>query len=119
MEETLRDALQLPPCDQVGFVVRDIEASMAMYEPLFGPFTTMDPGPMTYLYRGAQEESEIKIAFGSSLIKRFYCSIGCFPSRVQILFFDGKKRFPNHGSRLAFVCAIPHSAFFVLSFSFL
>ena len=66
MDETLRNALDLPPCDQVGFVVRDMEAALALYDPMFGPFTTMDPGPMTYDYRGRQEESELKLAFGKS-----------------------------------------------------
>ena len=66
MNDRIQQALELPPCDQVGFVVRDMEAALALYEPLFGSLTTMDPGPMTYNYRGSEEECEIKIAFGSS-----------------------------------------------------
>ena len=66
MTEKIRQAVNLPPCDQVGFVVKDMSAAMALYEPLFGPFTTMDPGPMVFDYRGTQEESEIKLAFGKS-----------------------------------------------------
>jgi hypothetical protein len=66
MSETLQTALQLPPCDQVGFVVRDLAAALALYEPLFGPFATMEPGPMTYTYRGQQEACEMKLAFGKS-----------------------------------------------------
>ncbi len=66
MSEDIRQALDLPPCDQVGFVVADLDAAMAMYNPLFGPFTTMEPGLMTFNYRGREEDSEIKLAFGKS-----------------------------------------------------
>jgi len=66
MTDNIREVLELPPCDQVGFVVRDLEASMALYEPMFGPFSTMEPGPMTYDYRGSQEECELRLAFGKS-----------------------------------------------------
>jgi len=66
MSSELQQALDLPPCDQVGFVVADIDAAIALYDPLFGPFTTMNPGPMTFDFRGREEQSEIKIAFGKS-----------------------------------------------------
>ena len=66
MTETIRQLLDLSPCDQVGFVVRDLNAALALYEPLFGKFTTMDPGPMTYNYRGRDEECEMRLAFGRS-----------------------------------------------------
>jgi hypothetical protein len=66
MEEHIREQLNLPDLDQVGFVVRSLEQALALYEPLFGPFSTMDPGPMTYDYRGAQEECDMRLAFGRS-----------------------------------------------------
>ena len=66
MAEDIRKQLDLPRLDQVGFVVRDMEAALALYEPMFGPFSTMDPGPMTYDYRGAEEECDMKLAFGKS-----------------------------------------------------
>ena len=66
MTETIRQLLDLSPCDQVGFVVRDLNAALSLYEPLFGTFTTMDPGPMTYNYRGRDEECEMRLAFGRS-----------------------------------------------------
>lgn len=66
MDENIREVMALPPCDQVGFVVKDMVSALALYEPLFGPFSTMDPGPMTYDYRGQQEECEMKLAFGKS-----------------------------------------------------
>ena len=66
MAVDIRRQLNLPDLDQVGFVVRDMEQALVLYEPLFGPFSTMDPGPMTYNYRGAQQECNIRLAFGKS-----------------------------------------------------
>jgi len=66
MAEDIRKQLNLPDLNQVGFVVRDLEAALALYAPIFGPFSTMDPGPMTYDYRGREEECEMRLAFGSS-----------------------------------------------------
>ncbi|MBT4519026.1 MAG: hypothetical protein HOC23_03390 [Halieaceae bacterium] len=66
MKESLQAAMNLPPIDQVGFVVRDMDAALALYGPLFGPFDTMVPGPMTYNYRGVDQECELKLAFGKS-----------------------------------------------------
>ena len=40
--------LDLGTPDQVGFVVRDMDAALALYEPLFGPFNLMDTGPLDY-----------------------------------------------------------------------
>lgn len=58
--------LGLPPCDQVGFVYRDIDAAIASYDGVFGPFDRLDPGVMTYNYRGKQEDCELRIAFAKS-----------------------------------------------------
>ena len=66
MEHPIRSQLDLPPADQLGFVVRDMDAALAMYEPLFGPFSTMDSGEFEYDYRGSREKSELKLAFGHS-----------------------------------------------------
>jgi len=66
MSTDIQQQLELPKLDQVGFVVRDLEAAMALYEPMFGPFSTMDPGPMTYDYRGQEEECNMRLAFGKS-----------------------------------------------------
>jgi len=56
----------LPPIDQVGFVVRDLERAMALYEPLFGPFSTMDGSVKAALYRGRVADVGLQIAFGRS-----------------------------------------------------
>ncbi len=66
MVTELQQQLGLTRLDQVGFVVRDLEASIALYEPMFGPFTLMEPGPMEYDYRGQQEVCELRLAFGHS-----------------------------------------------------
>lgn len=46
--------------------MRDIEAALVLYEPLFGPFTRMDTGPMDYTYRGKSEACDLRLAFGKS-----------------------------------------------------
>tara|TARA_R110000823_G_scaffold210224_10_gene340519 strand:+ start:1231 stop:1683 length:453 start_codon:yes stop_codon:yes gene_type:complete len=66
MSDEVLAALDLPPVDQVGFVVRDIEQALAIYQPMFGAFSRMDPGPMTYDYRGNSESCELRLAFGRS-----------------------------------------------------
>jgi len=66
MGEDVRRQLDLPDLNQVGFVVRDMDQALALYEPMFGPFSRMDPGPMTYEYRGVQEECTMRLAFGKS-----------------------------------------------------
>lgn len=58
--------LQLGTPDQVGFVVRDMDASLALYEPMFGPFNLMDTGVMNYTYRGREEPCHLLLAFGKS-----------------------------------------------------
>lgn len=58
--------LELPPLDQVGFVVRDVEATMAVYEPLFGPFTVMETELVDADYRGREVTCKLKIATGHS-----------------------------------------------------
>jgi methylmalonyl-CoA/ethylmalonyl-CoA epimerase len=66
MGTDIQTQLDLPDLNQVGFVVRNLEQALELYEPLFGPFSTMDPGPMTYDYRGKQEECTMRLAFGNS-----------------------------------------------------
>ncbi|MEZ5571855.1 MAG: VOC family protein [Halioglobus sp.] len=66
MVPVISEQLKLPDLYQIGFVVRNLEQALALYEPLFGPFSLMDPGPMTYDYRGVQEECTMRLAFGKS-----------------------------------------------------
>ena len=54
MDHTLPEKLELGPCDQLGFVCANLEAAIAQYEPLFGPFQVHDYGSFDYNYRGNQ-----------------------------------------------------------------
>ena len=58
--------LILPPFYQVGFVVDDIEKSIADYQPLFGPFETMDANVEGANFRGSEHKYSLKLAFGYS-----------------------------------------------------
>jgi methylmalonyl-CoA/ethylmalonyl-CoA epimerase len=60
------EALGLPPIDQVGFVVRDLDEALARYAPLFGPFTRMDGSVSGADYRGQEEDVQLDIGFGHS-----------------------------------------------------
>ncbi len=66
MSESISKQLNLPPMDQVGFVYQDIDAAIALYEPMFGPFELQDYGEFEYNYRGQQEAARLRIAFGKS-----------------------------------------------------
>ena len=66
VNEAIRKKLDLPQVDQVGFVVCNLDQAVALYDPMFGPFRIMDVGPMTYTYRGREEECDLRIAFGKS-----------------------------------------------------
>jgi methylmalonyl-CoA/ethylmalonyl-CoA epimerase len=66
MTESLANMLNLAPLNQVGFVYEDLNAAIALYEPLFGPFEIQNYGEMEWIYRGKPETSELYIAFGKS-----------------------------------------------------
>lgn len=63
---TLLKQLGLPPISQLGHVVRNLEASMALYEPLYGPFSTMDGTVQGATYRGRVADVKLAMAFGRS-----------------------------------------------------
>lgn len=58
--------VELPPIDQVGYVVRDLDATIARYRHLFGPFACMDSPLTGVLYRGKPTDVTLRIAFGSA-----------------------------------------------------
>lgn len=66
MSETIEQQLGLPPADQVGFVVRNLEQSIEKYNALFGPFTTMNGDVEGADFRGQQKDAGLKLAFGNS-----------------------------------------------------
>jgi catechol 2,3-dioxygenase-like lactoylglutathione lyase family enzyme len=58
--------LVLPPIDQVGYVVRDLDATLARYEALFGPFTRLDTALTGVWYRGTPTDVSLRLAFGKT-----------------------------------------------------
>ena len=54
----------LPQPDQVGYVVRNLDRAVAVYEPLFGPFTRMETSLEGPVYRGRPRDCKLLIAFG-------------------------------------------------------
>ena len=66
MSQDIATALNLPPVNQVGFVVRNLEQAIAHYQPLFGDFAVMDAPDMEWDYRGHPEMSSLRLAFATS-----------------------------------------------------
>ena len=66
MSEQSLAELGLPPIDQIGFVVKDIDAAIARYDALFGPFSRMEAEVPAAQYRGREASCELKLAFGRS-----------------------------------------------------
>ena len=62
----LAAALGLPPIDQVGYVVRDLDQALATFAPLFGPFTTMETALEGTNHRGRPSDVTLRMAFGRS-----------------------------------------------------
>jgi catechol 2,3-dioxygenase-like lactoylglutathione lyase family enzyme len=58
-------SVELPPIDQVGYVVRDLDETLARYEHLFGPFSRMDSKLEGVLYRGKPTDVHLELAFGT------------------------------------------------------
>ena len=66
MNTQIKEALNLPQVDQIGFVVKDLDKALERYQPMFGEFAVMDAFDMEWDYRGKPEVSSLKIAFGKS-----------------------------------------------------
>ncbi|MCH2184453.1 hypothetical protein MK280_01120, partial [Myxococcota bacterium] len=62
MDDSSGGALDLGPIDQVGYVVHDLDASLPLYEALFGPFEIMDAPLDGVLFRGEEISCHLKIA---------------------------------------------------------
>lgn len=58
--------LGLPPIDQVGFVVRDLQETEKRYGALFGPWTHMDGSVSGATYRGRTADVKLALLFGHS-----------------------------------------------------
>ncbi len=58
--------VELPPIDQVGYVVKNLDETTKRYAQLFGPFSFMD-SPLTGVnYRGRPTDVNLRIAYGSA-----------------------------------------------------
>ena len=66
MNTEIARQLNLPPVNQVGFVVRDLKQAIRQYEPLFGEFVEMDAPDMEWDYRGHPAVSSLKLAMAQS-----------------------------------------------------
>lgn len=64
--DPLFKSLGLPPIDQVGFVVRDLQAWVRRFDPIFGPFRFMDGSVDQVDYRGRIEDVKLDMAFGQT-----------------------------------------------------
>lgn len=63
--QQLATTLGLPAPDQIGFVVKDLDKAIALYDPLFGPFHKVDHGEQAASYRGGpRTDYALKFAFG-------------------------------------------------------
>jgi hypothetical protein len=58
--------VQLPPIDQVGFVVRDARKTAAEWEKFFGPFEFLDSPMQDVIYRGRKTDCHLLLALGKS-----------------------------------------------------
>lgn len=63
---SLAAELELPPIDQVGYVVRDLDRALTTFEPLFGPFELMQSSLEGTNYRGRPSDVTLRLAFGRS-----------------------------------------------------
>ncbi len=66
MEQSLVEKLGLPPIDQVGYVVRDLDRAVATFGAVFGPFQTMVSELEGTNYRGKKSDVTLKMGFGRS-----------------------------------------------------
>ncbi len=62
MTQQIAARLDLGPIDQVGYVVRDLDASLPAYEALFGPFEIMDASLDDCRFRGDVVACRLRIA---------------------------------------------------------
>jgi methylmalonyl-CoA/ethylmalonyl-CoA epimerase len=58
--------LGLPPVDQVGFVVRDLDRAIETFGAVFGEFHTMETALEGAWYRGRRADVTLRIGFGKS-----------------------------------------------------
>lgn len=62
----IQQKLDLPPADQIGFVVPDMDQALAHYRPLFGEFSMMQSPVEGALLHGEPADCDLTLAFGKS-----------------------------------------------------
>jgi len=65
-EHAIENQLDLPPIDQIGFVVPDMDKALALYEPLFGKFRMMESPVEGALLHGEPADCDLTLAFANS-----------------------------------------------------
>lgn len=66
MDSSLISRLNLPPIDQVAWVVNDLDHALETFGPLFGDFQVMTSKLRGCNYRGRSADLVLKMAFGRS-----------------------------------------------------
>jgi len=66
MDPCLVDKLGLPPSDQVGYVVRDLDRAIETYGAVFGPFQAIEMTLEGTNHRGKTSDVTLKMGFGRS-----------------------------------------------------
>lgn len=66
MTQNLASELELPPVDQVAWVVHDLDRTLETFGALFGEFQTMEHTIEGANFRGRQADVSLKLAFGRS-----------------------------------------------------
>ena len=68
MAEQKAPRVKLPPVEQIGIVVEDMDKAIEYYSSVFGwgPFEVRDFGSMPYTYRGQVSNAHLKLAFAKS-----------------------------------------------------
>jgi methylmalonyl-CoA/ethylmalonyl-CoA epimerase len=66
MSDSIKPVLDLPPIDQVGWVVADMDRALGKFEALFGPFRVGEAKLEGALYRGRPADVTLKLATARS-----------------------------------------------------
>ncbi len=68
MTEKLESIIKLPPVEQIGIVVKDIDKAIAFYSSVFGlgPFKVVEIENKGFTYKGKKGDCKMKLAFTRS-----------------------------------------------------
>ena len=67
MSENIASQLNLPPLDQVSYVVENMDRALARFSQIYGEFQIIDSVPLkATIYRGQATDIVLKLGFGRS-----------------------------------------------------